>query len=94
MNVAGLLTSAGVNTVVCLGLFSLYSVLRKQPTFVNVYFGQKLARAKSKRRDPFWLGRLVPSASWVVKAWEATEDELYASGGLDAVVFLRTVLFR
>lgn len=94
MNVSGLLTSAGVNTIVCLGLFSLYSVLRKQPSFVSVYFGQKLARAQSKRHDPFWLGRLVPSASWVVKAWEATEEELYATGGLDAVVFLRAVLFR
>ncbi|KAH6776364.1 GDSL-like lipase/acylhydrolase superfamily protein [Perilla frutescens var. hirtella] len=92
MNVAGLLTSAGVNTIVCLGLFSLYSVLRKQPSLVTVYFGQKLSRAQSKRHDPFWLGRLVPSASWVVKAWDATEDEIYAAGGVDAVVFMRAVL--
>lgn len=94
MNVGGLLASVGVNTVVCLGLFSLYSVLRKQPSLVSVYFGQKLARAQSKRRDPFWLGRLIPSASWVVKAWDATEEELYASGGVDAIVFLRSVVFR
>lgn len=94
MNVGGLLASVGVNSVVCLGVFSLYSVLRKQPHFVTVYFGHKLARARSKRHDPFWLARLVPSASWVVKAYNATEDELYVAGGVDAVVFLRAVVFR
>ncbi|KAG6438068.1 hypothetical protein SASPL_103002 [Salvia splendens] len=93
MNVGGLLASAGVNSVICLGVFSLYSVLRKQPSFVAVYFGHKIAESKSKRHDPFWLGRLVPSASWVVKAWDATEDELYVAGGVDAVVFLRAVVF-
>ncbi|XP_047963520.1 CSC1-like protein RXW8 [Salvia hispanica] len=93
MNVGGLLASVGVNSVVCLGVFSLYSVLRKQPHFVTVYFGHKLARARSKRHDPFWLARLVPSASWVVKAYGATEDELYVAGGVDAVVFLRAVVF-
>ncbi|KAG6434712.1 hypothetical protein SASPL_106353 [Salvia splendens] len=93
MNVGGLLASAGVNSVVCLGVFSLYSVLRKQPSLVAVYFAQKIAQSKSKHHDPFWLGRLVPSASWVVKAWDATEDELYVAGGVDAVVFLRAVVF-
>ncbi|GFP91718.1 CSC1-like protein rxw8 [Phtheirospermum japonicum] len=93
MNISALLTSAGINTAVCLGLFSLYSVLRKQPSLVSVYFGQKLAQSNSRRQDPFWFGRLIPSASWIVKAWEASEDELYAIGGVDAVVFLRAVVF-
>lgn len=94
MNISALLTSAGINTAVCVGLFSLYSVLRKQPNLVSVYFGQKLAQANSKRNDPFWFGRLIPSASWIVKAWETSEDELYNVGGVDAVVFLRAVVFR
>ncbi|CAA0843336.1 CSC1-like protein RXW8 [Striga hermonthica] len=93
MNVSALLTSAGINTAVCVGLFSLYSVLRKQPSLVSVYFGQKLAQADSRRHDPFWFGRLIPSASWIVKAWEASEDELCATGGVDAVVFMRAVVF-
>ncbi|KAI3465221.1 hypothetical protein Pfo_021884 [Paulownia fortunei] len=93
MNISALLTSAGINTAVCVVFFSLYSVLRKQPSLVSVYFGQKLAQAHSKRHDPFWFGRLVPSASWIVKAWEASEDELYATAGVDAVVFLRAVVF-
>ncbi|KAL3617852.1 hypothetical protein CASFOL_038173 [Castilleja foliolosa] len=93
MNISALLTSAGINTAVCVGLFSLYSVLRKQPSLVGVYFGQKLSQSKSRCEDPFWFGRLIPSASWIVKAWEASEDELYAIGGVDAVVFLRAVVF-
>ncbi|KAL8045327.1 hypothetical protein ABFX02_08G106200 [Erythranthe guttata] len=93
MNISALLTSAGINTAVCAVLFSLYSVLRKQPSLVSVYFGQKLSQVHSKRNDPFWFGRLIPSPSWIVKAWEASEDELYLTGGVDSVVFLRAVVF-
>ncbi|KAL0288181.1 UNVERIFIED_CONTAM: CSC1-like protein RXW8 [Sesamum angustifolium] len=93
MNISGLLTSAGINTGVCVGAFSLYSVLRKQPNLVSVYFARKLVQEQSTRQDSFWLGRLIPSASWIVKAWETSEEELYAAGGVDAVVFLRMVVF-
>ncbi|KAL0439393.1 UNVERIFIED_CONTAM: CSC1-like protein RXW8 [Sesamum latifolium] len=93
MNIAALLTCAGVNTGVCVGAFSLYSILRKQPNLVSVYFARKLVQEQSKHQDSFWFGRLIPSAGWIVKAWEASEDELYATGGVDAVVFLRMVVF-
>ncbi|KZV54512.1 hypothetical protein F511_01310 [Dorcoceras hygrometricum] len=93
MDVSSLLTSAAINTAVCVALFSLYSVLRKQPSLLSVYFGQRLSQVRSKRHDPFCFERLVPSASWIVKAWEASEDELFAIGGVDAVVFLRAVVF-
>ncbi|GAA0150218.1 hypothetical protein LIER_09208 [Lithospermum erythrorhizon] len=93
MNLSALLTSAGINTAICVVLFSLYSVLRKQPSLVNVYFGQRLAQKRVKDHDPYWLDRFVPSASWIMKAWEASEDELLEAGGLDAVVFLRAVVF-
>ncbi|EPS73081.1 hypothetical protein M569_01675, partial [Genlisea aurea] len=93
MDLSALLTSAGINTAVSLALFSLYSVLRKQPSLVSVYFGQKLEQAQSKFQDPFCYWRLVPCASWIMKAWEASEEELYVAGGVDAVVFLRAVLF-
>ncbi|GAA0172457.1 hypothetical protein LIER_26281 [Lithospermum erythrorhizon] len=92
MLLSALLTSAGINTGVCVVFFSLYSILRKQPSVVNVYFGQRLKQMQGER-DPLWFQRIVPSASWIVKAWGASEDELYAAGGLDAVVFLRAILF-
>ncbi|KAF1882955.1 hypothetical protein Lal_00003137 [Lupinus albus] len=92
MNIAAILTSAGINIAICVVLFSLYSVLRKQPGNVNVYFGRRLASQHSKRLD-LCLERFVPSPSWIWKAWEMSEDEILASGGLDAVVFVRILVF-
>ncbi|KAG2698869.1 hypothetical protein I3760_07G167900 [Carya illinoinensis] len=93
MNISALLTSAGINTGVCLVLLSLYSILRKQPSNVSVYFGRRLAPVCSRRSDPFCFERFVPSPSWIVKAWETSEEEIYGTGGMDAVVFLRIVVF-
>ncbi|KAJ1442743.1 Calcium-dependent channel, 7TM region, putative phosphate [Sesbania bispinosa] len=92
MDIAALLTSAGINIAVCVVLFSIYSVLRKQPSNVSVYFGQRLASQHSRRLD-FCLERFVPSPSWILKAWQTTEDEILAIGGLDAVVFVRILVF-
>ena len=93
MNIAALLTSAGINIGVCVVLFSLYSILRKQPSNVSVYFGRRLASRRSKRHD-LCFERFVPSPSWILKAWETTEDEILTVGGLDAVVFVRILVFR
>ncbi|RDX93143.1 CSC1-like protein RXW8, partial [Mucuna pruriens] len=56
----------------------------KQPSNVNVYFGRRLASQHSRRID-LCLERFVPSPSWIWKAWETSEDEILAIGGLDAV---------
>ncbi|XP_057424132.1 CSC1-like protein RXW8 isoform X2 [Lotus japonicus] len=92
MDIAALLTSAGINIAVCVVLFSFYSVLRKQPGNVSVYFGRRLA-SKHSRRLEFCLERFVPSPSWILKAWDTSEDEILAIGGLDAVVFVRILVF-
>ncbi|XP_015073017.1 CSC1-like protein RXW8 isoform X2 [Solanum pennellii] len=93
MKLAALLTSAGINTAVSVVLFSLYSVLRKQPIFVNVYFGAKIAQVRSRQQDAFRFDRFVPSPSWILKAWETSDEEICATGGLDAVVFVRMIVF-
>ncbi|XP_031123788.1 CSC1-like protein RXW8 isoform X2 [Ipomoea triloba] len=93
MILSALLTSAGINTVVCLVCFGLYSILRKQPSLVDVYFSQNLAHVRLKRYDPFCLERFVPSPSWIVKAWETSDEEITSIGGLDALVFVRTIVF-
>lgn len=93
MKLAALLTSAGINSAVALVLFSLYSILRKQPAFVNVYFGAKIAQVRSRQQDAFRFDRFVPSPSWIVKAWETSDEEICATGGLDAVVFVRMIVF-
>ncbi|OAY67944.1 CSC1-like protein RXW8 [Ananas comosus] len=94
MKISALLTSAGINIGLCVLLLSLYSILRKQPGNVNVYFGRRLAQEHSRLRESFILERLVPSPSWIVKALQYKEEEILAIAGLDAVVFLRILVFR
>ncbi|XP_020530029.1 CSC1-like protein RXW8 isoform X2 [Amborella trichopoda] len=52
-----------------------------------------LAQEHIKHQDSFSLERLVPSPSWIVKAWESSEEEILSIAGLDAVVFLRILVF-
>lgn len=94
MDISALLTSAGINIAICVVLVSLYSILRKQPANYCVYFGRLLSSGRVKRHDPIWYERFAPSPSWLVKAWETTEDEMLAAAGLDAVVFIRMVICR
>ncbi|KAI6689150.1 hypothetical protein NL676_025978 [Syzygium grande] len=93
MNISALLTSAGINIGLCVVLLLLYSLLRKQPSNLTVYFGRRLAQARPKRLDSLCFDRFVPSPSWIVKAWETSEEELLSLGGLDAVVFIRILVF-
>ncbi|CAH9076968.1 unnamed protein product [Cuscuta epithymum] len=94
MILSALLTSAGINTAVCVVCFCLYSVLRKQPSLFDVYFGQRIAHVRSKRYDPSCgFERFVPSPSWIVRAWETSDEEISSIGGLDALVFVRTIVF-
>lgn len=94
MDIDALLTSAAINTGLSVLLFSLYSILRKQPSNTIVYFGRRLASLNNRNsRNHFSFERFVPSPSWIVKAWETTENEILAIGGLDAVVFQRILVF-
>jgi calcium permeable stress-gated cation channel len=94
MDFSALMTSAGINIGLCALFLSLYSVLRKQPTNVYVYFGRRIAQEHTRETDCFSLDRLMPSPSWIFKAWENTECDILQCGGLDSVVFLRFLVFR
>lgn len=94
MDISGLLTSAGINIGLCVLFLSLYSVLRKQPSNIYVYFGRRLTEERDRREGSFSIDRLVPSAGWLFKAWGRTEDEILSVAGLDAVIFLRILVFR
>ncbi|XP_039042573.1 CSC1-like protein RXW8 [Hibiscus syriacus] len=94
MEVGDLLTSAGINIGICAVLLTLYSILRKQPANACVYFTRKLVSEPiSGIGDPSCLTRFVPSAGWITKAWQATDEEILAVGGVDAVAFMRIVVF-
>jgi hypothetical protein len=94
MKISALLTSAGINVGLCVLFLSLYSVLRKQPANIRVYFGRRVAEDHNPLREGFILERFVPSAGWIVKALRCTEEDLLAAAGLDAVAFNRMLVFR
>ncbi|KAK8259949.1 hypothetical protein V6Z12_D13G089700 [Gossypium hirsutum] len=93
MLVSALLTSVGINSGLCVLFFTLYSILRKQPTNYGVYIPRLIAEGSSKRRSHFNLERLIPSPGWVKRAWKLSEEDLLSTSGLDAVVFMRVITF-
>ncbi|KAK8347596.1 hypothetical protein V6Z11_A06G029200 [Gossypium hirsutum] len=94
MDVSDLLTSAGINIAICVMLLSLYSILRKQPGNACVYFTRRLVSEPVRGTgDISCFERFVPSTGWIAKAWQATDDEILAVGGVDAVAFMRIVVF-
>lgn len=94
MILSALLTSVGINLGLCFLFFTLYSILRKQPGNINVYAPRLVSEGKSQRTNRFNLDRLLPSASWVTRAWQPSEEDLLSTSGLDAVVFMRMFIFR
>lgn len=93
MILSALLTSVGINLGLCLLFFTLYSILRKQPSNANVYAPRLVVKGKLQRNE-FNFERILPSASWLRKAWETSEEELLSVSGLDAVIFMRIFIFR
>ncbi|KAA8532928.1 hypothetical protein F0562_032955 [Nyssa sinensis] len=93
MIVSALVTSVAINLGLCILFFTLYSVLRKQPSNFDVYVPRLLADGKLKKTSHFHLERLLPTPGWVKRAWQLSEEELLSSSGLDAVVFMRLIIF-
>ncbi|KNA15383.1 hypothetical protein SOVF_098760 isoform B [Spinacia oleracea] len=92
MIVSALLTSVGINSVLCILFFALYSILRKQPGYLYVYVPRLLAANGIEKNLHIRLRRMIPSPGWVKKAWNLTEEELLSTSGLDAVVFTRIIV--
>ncbi|PON96344.1 Calcium-dependent channel [Trema orientale] len=93
MILSALLTSVGINLGLCFLFFTLYSVLRKQPWNVPVYAPRLLAQGQSQQEGEFNLERLLPTAGWVRRAWQPSDEQLISTLGLDAVVFTRIFVF-
>lgn len=93
MILSALLTSVGINLGLCLLFFTLYSILRKQPGNITVYAPRLIAEGKAQQRGRFNLESLLPTAGWVKKAWQPSEEELLPILGFDALVFMRIFTF-
>ncbi|KAH7849963.1 hypothetical protein Vadar_025702 [Vaccinium darrowii] len=87
MDLLGLMIATSINIGLCVVLFSFYAILRKQPGNTCLYFGRRRAQLWSKGRDR----KLVPR--WISEARQASDEQMLAKGGLDAVVFLRMITF-
>lgn len=94
MILSALLTSVGINLGLCLLFFTLYSILRKQPGNVTVYGPRLIGEGKSEQSNAFNLERLLPTAGWVKRALEPTNEEILSNLGLDALVLTRVFVFR
>ncbi|XP_021812462.1 CSC1-like protein HYP1 isoform X1 [Prunus avium] len=94
MIVWALLTSVGINLGLCLLFFTLYSILKKQPSNLEVYAPRLVAaKEESGQRNGFNFERLLPTAGWVKRAWQPSEDEFMSATSFDAVVFIRIFIF-
>lgn len=94
MILSALLTSVGINLSICSLFFTLYSILRKQPGNITVYAPRLVSERKLEEGGQFNLERLFPTAGWVRRAWEPSDDEFIETAGLDAFVFVRIFVFR
>ncbi|KAL6136538.1 hypothetical protein ACLB2K_061833 [Fragaria x ananassa] len=102
MILSALLTSVGINLGLCLLFFTLYSILKKQPINAKVY-APRFVAAKEKEKEKespseteangFNFERLLPTAGWVRRAWQPSEDQFLSATSLDAVVFMRIFVF-
>ncbi|XP_072072123.1 CSC1-like protein HYP1 [Arachis hypogaea] len=92
MILSALLTSVGINFSLCFIFFTLYSILREQPGNIPVYASRLVSEDKLPEGAQFNLGRR-PTAGWMRRAWEPSEDELISNAGLDAFVFMRIFVF-
>ncbi|KAF8091446.1 hypothetical protein N665_0445s0031 [Sinapis alba] len=93
MILSALLTSVGINLGLCFLFFTLYSILRKQPGNVPVYGPRLIQDGESQQTNAFNLERLLPTAGWVKRALQPSNDEILSNLGLDALVFIRVFVF-
>ncbi|KAH0454751.1 hypothetical protein IEQ34_016675 [Dendrobium chrysotoxum] len=90
MKAESLLASAGINIGLALVIFTLFSVLKKQPFTAPIYFSRRIAAGEELPIDRhFSLRRLCPSVSWIPLAFRLSEEDVIRQRGLDALVVLR-----
>ncbi|PRQ53492.1 putative calcium-dependent channel, 7TM region phosphate [Rosa chinensis] len=94
MLLSALLTSVGINLGLCLLYCTLYSILSKQPSNAKVYASRSVAAKEAPAEtNGFDFERLLPTAGWVRRAWQPSEDQLLSVTSFDAVVFIRIFIF-
>lgn len=106
MNPESLIASAAINIGLAVVILSLFSILKKQPSYAPVYYPLRLSQSQSQSQSqrhrhrhvpnsdqPLTLRRFLPSLSWIRRAYGVSEDEILDSSGLDALIIIRLFKF-
>ncbi|GAY36852.1 hypothetical protein CUMW_024940 [Citrus unshiu] len=107
MKPEGLLASAVINIVLALIILTLFSILKKQPSVAPIYYGRRLSsiiQQNDRNNIPLLsfdhhhsftrtLSRILPSFSWIPRAFRVTEEEILQTSGLDALIVIRLFKF-
>lgn len=104
MNPESLIASAAINIGLAVVILSLFSILKKQPSYAPIYYPLRLSQSQSQSQrhrhrhvpnsdQPLTLRRFLPSLSWIRRAYRVSEDEILESSGLDALIIIRLFKF-
>lgn len=90
MNAQSLFASAAINIGLSLFLLSLFSILKKYSSNSFIYYARRLSKHEDIHFSPtFSFSSLLPSVSWIPRAFRVSEDEILQNSGLDALVVIR-----
>ncbi|KAJ4711507.1 CSC1-like protein [Melia azedarach] len=94
MNPQSLLASAVINIGLAFVLLSLFSILKKQRSNAYIYYARRLSVQQNIPFDhSLTLSRILPSVSWIPRAFRVAEDEILQTSGLDALIVIRLFKF-
>lgn len=94
MDVQSLYASAAINIGLAIVILTLFSILKKQPTYAPIYYARRLSKKHHIPFDSsFTLRRFLPSVSWISRSFNVSESEILHSTGLDALVVVRLFKF-
>ncbi|XP_052295905.1 CSC1-like protein At3g54510, partial [Citrus sinensis] len=101
------LASAVINIALALIILTLFSILKKQPSVAPIYYARRLSsiiQQNDRNSIPLLsfdhhhsftrtLSRILPSFSWIPRAFRVTEEEILQTSGLDALIVIRLFKF-
>ncbi|KAM5551900.1 CSC1-like protein [Rosa sericea] len=105
MNPESLIASAAINIGLAIVILSLFSILKKQPSYAPIYYPRRLSQSQSSQPsqrhrhnipdfdEAFTVRRFLPSLSWIRRAYRVSEDEILETSGLDALIIIRLFKF-
>lgn len=82
---ASFITSLVTSFVVFCILMLVYVILHRRPGNAVIYYPLRLLRGE----DPATVAKRHGAFSWIIDPIKATEDDIVATGGLDAAVYMQ-----